>query len=280
MFRKGKKLILTFGEGHDLTETEALVTCEKPLEIYLESESSQRAYTTSGPDHIVNLCDPNEKDVLTTALIHKVIDQHHLQVRPMGNREMRRFMRITTWVELSHDELSEADQVLGLDAFVQPELGQPMPDMTESQLRALADTDAASEAVLFMLKSMQAMDHKIETLATLTRQLIERTYKVQMTRQRVNLSGSGILFDHQEPYESGTVLNLRIRLPQMRHREIVAHGRVVRTDELRAPDGDSLYGIACEFIKITEADRESIISFAVQKQREALRRMRIQGDGF
>lgn len=279
MFRKGKKLILTYGEGRGLREVEALVTQEKPLRVQVEGGA--RAITGSGgSEHIVNLCDPDQGEILTAMLVDKVLDDKTLQVRPMGKREMRRFVRITTWVELSHNELSPEDQEMGLDAFVQPELGQALPELSDLQLKTLADTDQASEAVVYMLKAIQAMDRKIEALAALTKQLIERTYKVQMTRQRVNISGSGVLFDCAEGYDIGAVLNLRIRLSQMRHREIVAHGKVVRVDEMRTLDGAQGYGIACEFAKITESDRESIIAFTVQKQREALRRMRIQGDGF
>lgn len=280
MFRKGKKLILTYGEGRGLRDVEALVTQEKPLRIQVEGGGARSIASASGPDHIVNLCDPDEGEVLTAMLIDKVLDDKTLQVRPMGKREMRRFVRITTWVELSHDELSPEDQTIGLDAFVQPELGQPLPELSDLQLKTLADTDQASEAVVYMLKAIQAMDRKIEALAGLTKQLIERTYKVQMSRQRVSISGSGILFECSEAYAVGAVLSLRIRLSQMRHREIVAHGRVVRVDELGSLDGPQGVGVACEFVKITELDRESIIAFTVQKQREALRRMRIQGDGF
>jgi|GEM_PF-2873336 len=274
MLKKSKRIIFSYGYGANQINLDAEIKSENPLSIKL-FEGGAKSLPKTESDLVVNLKDPLHGEVLLSALVYSVDSDDLLTLRPLGNREMRQFVRVNAWLDICHEETGNDNSELDLDAFVEPELGKSIPELNRAQMKILAQTEEASEAVLYLIEAVQALDQKIEAMAAMTRELIDRSCNTSLSRQQVSISGSGLRFEAAAPYEIGSKVNLRIRFSKRLNSEVVAQAEVMRVDSPIPSEGQKpSYGIACKFVKIREIDREQIISFAVQKQREAIRRLR------
>jgi len=275
MLKKGRRVRVQCGNGPAKIDLDGEVCSETPLKIKLLKGGFKR----SGKETIVSLFDPKEDEILLSTVLDKMAAPDVIQLKPLGGREKRQFVRVKAWVELSHELLPEDEQNIDLTAFDNMELGQALPEISPFQMKKLAKTEEASEAVLYLIQAVQALDRKLEAMARLTTQLLDRSFRAQMHRQNLSISGSGLLFEYPESYGIGCHLILRVKLPGLTMNEIVAEGEVVRVDEISGLQSEDVkYSIACKFINIREKDREQIIGFAVRKQREALRRLRARDD--
>ncbi|KAF0219382.1 MAG: type IV pilus assembly [Geobacteraceae bacterium] len=87
-----------------------------------------------------------------------------------------------------------------------------------------------------------------------------------------NLSGGGLRFKMKDSLTPGTLVHLAIFLPLVPARVIYAVGAVVRANEIRLTwDKHSSYSTGIEFKFIDEKDRETIISYIFNEQRNKLR---------
>lgn len=88
----------------------------------------------------------------------------------------------------------------------------------------------------------------------------------------VNLSGGGLRFKMKDPLTPGTLVNLEIFLPLVPARGIYATGVVVRSNEIQLTlDRHTYYSTGMEFKFIDEKDRETIITYIFNEQRNDLR---------
>lgn len=78
-----------------------------------------------------------------------------------------------------------------------------------------------------------------------------------------DISGGGVRLEIPHAYELGTELELHLKLPAAR---IVAVGKVVRCLQLEAPKKG--YNIGIQFTIIEERDRDRIIKYIFDRQRE------------
>jgi hypothetical protein len=89
---------------------------------------------------------------------------------------------------------------------------------------------------------------------------------------RVNLSGGGLRLKVTDYLSPGTLVNLEIFLPLNPARVIHAVGAVVRANEIQLNwDRHTYYSTSMEFKLIGEKDRETIISYIFNEQRNDLR---------
>ena len=102
-------------------------------------------------------------------------------------------------------------------------------------------------------KYLKILDDKINTLAR--RQFTTCSTYPDLSWHEVNISASGIRFDHEKKLDVDTYLELRLQLSQV-SKYILAYGKVVRCEQ---PNEDANeYSIAVEFTHINVEDRESI----------------------
>ena len=206
---------------------------------------------------IVDLRDLTSNETLMTAAVEQVLPSGVLQIKQLGEEEMREFVRVFAWLEMSHEVLEDGMAEVGLEEMVDPDFGEPLPEMTHLQMKSLARSEEASEAVLYLIQAVQALDRKLEAVSILTKQLIDRTRSGSMARRKVSISGSGLLFFDDAAYDLGAKLSLRIRLPLRRPVQLHAVAEVVRVDKEIDPElNEPRYGIACKFTNIRESDRE------------------------
>lgn len=82
----------------------------------------------------------------------------------------------------------------------------------------------------------------------------------------VNISGGGMSFHNKEPYNIGSVLELKMLLPMFPPVAMIIYAEVVKCDK----QADSWY-IGLKFIKIEEEIRDEIVRFVFKRQRETIR---------
>jgi c-di-GMP-binding flagellar brake protein YcgR len=87
---------------------------------------------------------------------------------------------------------------------------------------------------------------------------------------RVNISGSGLSFESDHPYEAGQMLELRVILPYPGEAVLYVYGAVVRSEEHL----QDTYTTSVRFTAIDEDIREKIVKYVFEKQREDLRKKR------
>lgn len=90
---------------------------------------------------------------------------------------------------------------------------------------------------------------------------------------KVNISGSGIRFYSNRPYERGQLLKLTIFLPIFPQPSISAVGEVARSEAVDK-NGTKEYQVAAKFMAISEDDREEIVRYTFKRERELLRNRR------
>lgn len=89
---------------------------------------------------------------------------------------------------------------------------------------------------------------------------------------RVNLSAGGIRVKTPASFTPGALLNLNLFLPMNTIRIIDAVVAIIRSTEIRLTlDNRPAYTTAMKFIFLAERDRESIISYIFNEQRNSLR---------
>ena len=88
---------------------------------------------------------------------------------------------------------------------------------------------------------------------------------------RVNLSGGGLRLKTPEPLSPGALLNMNIFLPLTPMKVIDAVVSVIRSTEIRLTlDNRPAYTTAMKFVFLAERDRESIITYIFNEQRNYL----------
>ncbi len=281
MFRKGSQIRVSSASGLHRLELQAEVKSDRPLRVELTEGDASLIRPGSTGKAYVDLLNVDSGEVLMTAAVEKYENDNVLVLKGLGTREMRKYVRVNAWISLRYRVTTAPDEEAVEESDLLPDFGQPLKELDRTDLKRLARTDEASEAVLYLLQAVQSIDRKIEALARLIQNSQDTGEQDKQVRQRVNISGSGLRFESDTPFDHGTYLSMRFRLPMARPVEIMATGEVVRVDTvLDEATGKDRYCIACHFLGIRESDREKVVTFAVQKQREALRRMRAAAIGF
>lgn len=91
-------------------------------------------------------------------------------------------------------------------------------------------------------------------------------------RIKVNISGSGLMYDSDIHFDLGEYLEIVIILPQIPPRIIIATSVVVRSEEICGVQGKkAAFRTALTFYDIDENDREAIIQYSIQKQMRDIR---------
>ncbi|MBT0663938.1 DUF5634 family protein [Geobacter pelophilus] len=89
---------------------------------------------------------------------------------------------------------------------------------------------------------------------------------------RINLSGGGLRVKTSEAFESGTYLNISIFLPLASIKVIDAVVSIIRSTEIRLTlDNRPAFSTAMKFVFLAERDRENIITYIFNEQRNTLR---------
>ncbi len=89
----------------------------------------------------------------------------------------------------------------------------------------------------------------------------------------VNISSSGIRFASDLTLEIGEVLEIKMLLPANPAVGVLAHGKVVRIENMKSGARE----ISLHFIDLVDEVREVILQYTLKRQRDLVRRYREQG---
>ena len=281
MLRRDSKVKVSFIKGARRVEFPGVVEKVRPLKVRLGEGKAGDVRSDVAEKTLVDLQDPGTNETVLTAIVEEREGNNILQLKGLGDREMRQYVRVNAILPLSYIIVREEKDLMPRENVFNADVGEPLPAMNRYEMRALAQTEEASEAVLYLIRAVQALDRKLEGLSSMVKRLSENQAVEEVLWRKTSISGSGIYFENEEQLDETTRLNIAVRLPMDREITIHAICVVVRADRVTDDEsGEGKYGIACRFESIREAYREKIISFAVKKQREALRRMRAAADRF
>ncbi len=115
-------------------------------------------------------------------------------------------------------------------------------------------------------KYLKILDDKINTLAR--RQFATCSVIPDLCWYEVNISASGIRFNHDEQLKLGSYLEFRLQLSQV-SKYILAYGKSVRCEQ--SSENMDQYSIAVEFTHINIEDREAIHTHVRGKEIKLIR---------
>ncbi|HAI96163.1 MAG: pilus assembly protein PilZ [Cycloclasticus sp.] len=179
-------------------------------------------------------------------------------------KERRRFFRIDDEVALSYRLASEeeaiADEKLQVTTDATLSLATELEKMNERSRIHLRHVEKESPEVA---RYFSFIESKISFLAQHLMKSTDELFK--KTTQPVNISGSGILFNADDPLSAGNFIEIKFILrPSLA--SIKAFSRVVSCHS----EGD-LYRVAVEFNRLSDEDRDLLIRHVVKKQMNDIR---------
>lgn len=123
-----------------------------------------------------------------------------------------------------------------------------------------------------LVELLVGIDKKLDALLRLLKQPALSEDEYEETGE-VEISGSGMCFATQVSYQTGSRLALTITLPTFPPRELLILGSVARAAHAqKAPTGDRLFATSVHFEEIHEDDRDLLVRYTFQRQRELVRR--------
>ena len=137
----------------------------------------------------------------------------------------------------------------------------------------MPDTDLPDETINPKLwKMLVDINTKLTTI--LDRLVFESEGLKEGENKVVNLSASGMRFTINEKVMPGDKLEIKMLLPTGPPIGVLAHGNVVRVNDI----GNGQYEVSLHFSDVDEEVREELIRYAINRQREIIRKERQQND--
>lgn len=135
-----------------------------------------------------------------------------------------------------------------------------------SSLSQLEEVIERSDLPLPLVEILMAMNKKLDLVLSLLTSGEDFTRMIREETKEVEISGSGLTFPSPHPFPVGTKLKISLLLPTAPFHIIEAIGEVVRV----AKRGDR-HLICVAFRHIGDDEREEIVRFTFEKQKEMLR---------
>lgn len=273
MLLKGTLVQLWYTDDHGRVMLPAEVLSATPITLRVTEGDVSEIAKNLDQKVLVDIRDAQESEIIMTAVAEKAdAEKGILILKRLGQNELRASVRVSAWLDMSM-EVIEGDPSEALDRAGEIQMGA-LPEFNFSLLQTLARREENGELWIYLAQAMETINRKLDAVLTLQKQAMVRVQAAKMSRHRVSISGSGIRFDEKTGYDPKTLLLIKAKIPQPIPNEVVFVAEVVRAEKVIPKDADGThFSVACRYVRITEGDRERIISFTVFKQRELLRRM-------
>ena len=189
------------------------------------------------------------------------------------SQERRRYFRIKGDMVLLHKEVAPEEISVPTEARELPPnpftVSSTLDLLTQESRTLLRRIERDSPEVADFLK---VLERKIDVLSRAF--LAYETDLAKQPVQWVSLSASGLAFDTDHSYRSGSLLELKmVLLPDLIG--LLAYGKVVYCYPNRA-DVSQPYHVAVDFVDLAERDRELIIRHVMKQQLQQLREKKHQ----
>ena len=248
---------------------------EQPLVIQLDEgvESPVPAGQLAGG--LIRVTSPERNSGVVDVVFTREQAPGRWELQKKGSIEDRAHVRVDTQVLFSVRVNTEV--IVGIknlgggvssdepDAEVSAQLSREDLESAFPELSRISGVGEEVEALLEKLAS------ELFSLKLRVQSMDEQDLDGKKRMRTVNLSGSGLKFWTTTNYQQGAQLVFDLTLDDDQH--LLLMSTVVRVESIKQEGRKSsnTYGVACEFVELSEAARERIISFAFKKQREALR---------
>ncbi len=189
-----------------------------------------------------------------------------------GEAQRREMVRVDDTHEISHRTISVLEKE-ALEREIMETAGQGGMESVATILQSAGRTvDPKSPT----WRAISLLDQKLDLLISLL-QKENISQEAEFIRCSVNVSGSGIRFPSQQVYAKGDSLWIAMIFPSsppMRI-EAVAHvGRAQKSGKFLERLPGAVVDISSKFIAIRANDKEEILRYTFQRQREQLRAKR------
>lgn len=188
-----------------------------------------------------------------------MIDSKRSQGLKTGRANRRSYARVDDLLKIDYQKISQKEYKKyegNTDGIFKNIFGEPFrtPEIEEIDLdllyKLIYQANLKMDRILEMLESREADRY------------------ASVDTEYVNISGSGMRFTTRQGFSIGDILALRIFLPSVLSAWMTVLGKVTSSTELSSKEG---YSTAVHFIGLSEDDREMIIRYVFNRQRELLR---------
>ncbi|MBI2370687.1 MAG: PilZ domain-containing protein [Deltaproteobacteria bacterium] len=194
-----------------------------------------------------------------------------MEPRRAEGRSERSFSRIDDFLQVEYRIIEPARREQALESFAGRSATPraPEPALFHTQAVAPQAPPLSPTTDPQILQALMALDRKLDHLLALL-QADSRSGLTSGGLRQVNISGSGLRFLIEGTVGRGDLFDLRITLPTLPATVIEALGEVVQAVRRgEGPRGPHEAGI--RFVAIREEDRESLVRYVFQRQRQLLR---------
>jgi hypothetical protein len=195
---------------------------------------------------------------------------------------VREYVRIDTSLPFRFTVMSEADYNLKREIYIktktinrteiatQPIQVSPGEAVDPGLLKDI-DPDLA-KIWTFQIRMLVSIEKKLDMLANLLKAPAASHGNNVYEGKCKDMSGNGIAFFGNIPLKNGNLIEIKMSLPKLPPTPICLIGVVLKSEAL--PESYAKYGkylTAVKFNAINEDDREEIVHFVLEKQREQIR---------
>ncbi len=196
-----------------------------------------------------------------------------------AEREGREFLRIKATIQFIYEEISVEEFLNTKDAYIsKPSFTTSVygiynmisPKIYQSQ----AEGDAEASVNPHIDRLLIAINSKLDVILSLLNP--EASIFADVKEKLVSISGSGVMWtdkknDKNRNLKQGSIIKITMLFPAVPQFIIKAQAQVVKVYiEDKSDSGD--IAIACKFIAINESDRDEIIKFTLEKQRQQIKK--------
>lgn len=186
----------------------------------------------------------------------------------MDKSESRQYFRIKTVLPIEIRSIS-AEEFQNLKSSMQDDM-TPYERIVHDPLSP--DTKTANESYrnVDLYSYLLLLDRKLDVI-------LDFLFQSKMGRNsyarnaEVEISGAGIKFNSEEPFEDSEYVELKIIIPSLSYMKVTALSQVVRSIPVIL-DGIRYFEVALKFLVINEYNRDLLIKYIFIKEREVVRR--------
>ncbi len=187
--------------------------------------------------------------------------------------QRREMVRVDDILEISHRVLTSAEKDSLSEEIVGISSGAGMDTVSAILQSAGRTVDPESPT----WRAISLLDRKLDLLISLLQKNEHASQETEFVRSGVNVSGSGIRFPSQQVYKKGDFLWISMIFPSsppMRIEAVAEIGRTGTAPNFLSRLPGSVIDVSSKFVAINAQDKELILRYTFQRQRELLRAKR------
>ncbi len=220
----------------------------------------------------------NDCTIIFRSLCNFVYREENMQEFP--SRERREYLRAALWVDVDFSVVNEEEHEAVMRSEQQPGcrfISQAaLPSDEGGQYEA--DSTFRSNLIDFLIRVDDKLDRVLKLLSRASGPegaacKDDKGDDQLFVGRGSDISGNGMSIICDKTFEQGQILKTSFTISRFPVIRLVLFGRVVRVATVQE-DGKQCYQVVVKFIDLDEDDREKIIAYTFQAQREAIRKKR------